>query len=251
MTSTTSDPALLFADDPSAAASIQALVRRMDLWPQLLRRQQEELITHLVPLDPQWLQERRHDHLAGESLEAVLERHRWSEADLDLHLARPEAMLRFAEQQFGPGLEEAFLAAQGGHDQIIYSLLRVRDAGLARELWIRLEEGEATFAELASTYGEGPEAARKGVIGPAPMGTINPPELAQLLRTLQSGEVHPPRQLGEWLVLLRLEQLTPARFDTAMREFLLNQQLDAFLNARVQLLLRGEQPDDLHYDSKP
>ena len=59
MTSTTSDPALLFADDPSAAASIQALVRRMDLWPQLLRRQQEELITHLVPLDPQWLQERR------------------------------------------------------------------------------------------------------------------------------------------------------------------------------------------------
>ena len=63
--------------------------------------------------------------------------------------------------------------------------------------------------------------------------------------------MHPPRQLGEWLVLLRLEQLTPARFDTAMREFLLNQQLDAFLNARVQLLLRGEQPDDLHYDSKP
>ena len=160
-------------------------------------------------------------------------------------------MRGFAEQQVGPGLEEAFLAAQGGHDQIIYSLLRVRDAGLARELWIRLEEGEATFAELASTYGEGPEAARKGVIGPAPMGTINPPELAQLLRTLQSGEVHPPRQLGEWLVLLRLEQLTPARFDTAMREFLLNQQLDAFLNARVQLLLRGEQPDDLHYDSNP
>jgi parvulin-like peptidyl-prolyl isomerase len=144
-----------------------------------------------------------------------------------------------------------FLASQGGHDQLVYSLLRVRDVGLARELWIRLEEGEASFAELAASYGEGPEAARKGVIGPIAIGNIAPPELAQLLRSLQPGEVHPPRQLGEWLVLLRLEQLNPARFDAPMREFLLNQQLEAFLQARVEQLLKGEHPEDLHYDPTP
>jgi hypothetical protein len=236
---------------PLSRQDILSLIGRLDFSQQIIRRIEEEKLASIIPVDHDWLQQAKSALLKSQSLDEALCRFGCCETDLDLHIWRPKALQFFAEQQFGPGLEEAFLAAQGGHDQIIYSLLRVRDAGLARELWIRLEEGEATFAELASTYGEGPEAARKGVIGPAPMGTINPPELAQLLRTLQSGEVHPPRQLGEWLVLLRLEQLTPARFDTAMREFLLNQQLDAFLNARVQLLLRGEQPDDLHYDSKP
>ena len=73
---------------------------------------------------------------------------RWTESDLHLHVLRPEALRRFAEQRFGPGLEERFLSFQGGCDQVIYSLLRVRDAGLARELWIRHEEGEITFARL-------------------------------------------------------------------------------------------------------
>jgi hypothetical protein len=247
----TSPPQLadLFAEEPQTAIAVQDLARRMELGPQLLRRQQEELITALVPLESEWLESSREAFLAGESLDSALARRRWSETDLELHLARPEALRRFAEQRFGPGLEEAFLASQGGHDQIIYSMLRVRDTGLARELWIRLEEGEASFAEVAASYGEGPEAARKGVIGPMPIGTIAPPELAQLLRSLQPGEIHPPRQLGEWLVLLRLEQLSPARFDESMREFLLNQQLEAFLQARVETLLRGETPDDLHYEA--
>ena len=228
---------------------ILSLICRLGLSEQFIRRIEEEKIASIVPVDRDWLQQARSTLLESQSLDESLSRFGCSETELDLHLWRPKALQIFAESQFGSGLEEVFLAARGGHDQIIYSVLRVRDAGLARELWIRLEEGEATFAELASTYGEGPEAARKGVMGPAPIGTINPSELAQLLRTLQPGEVHPPSQLGEWLVLLRLEQLTPARFDSAMREFLLNQQLDAFLNVRVHQLLHGEQPDDLHYDS--
>jgi hypothetical protein len=251
MISFSSPPADLRADDAQTALAIQALVRRMDLWPQLFRRQQEEQIACLVPLDSEWLQQSLSEFLAGEPLEKVLSRRRWSEADLHLHLWLPEALRRFAEQRFAPGLEEVFLASQGGHDQLVYSLLRVRDVGLARELWIRLEEGEASFAELAASYGEGPEAARKGVIGPIPIGHVAPPELAHLLRSLQPGEVHPPRQLGEWLVLLRLEQLNPARFDASMRDFLLNQQLEAFLQARVDQCLNGEDPEELHYDPAP
>ena len=54
---------------------------------------------------------------------------------------------------------------------MIYSLLRVKDYGLARELWIRLEEDETTFAEAAREFGEGPEADRQGVVGPIPIGS--------------------------------------------------------------------------------
>ena len=82
----------------------------------------------------------------------------WDEADLDLHLHLPEALKRFALSRFGPGLEEEFLSVKGGHDQIMYSLLRSRDLGLVQELWIRLEENESNFYDVAEEFGEGPEA---------------------------------------------------------------------------------------------
>ena len=83
-------------------------------------------------------------------------------------------MRRFAHQRFAPGLEERFLSSKGSRDLVIYSLLRVKDYALARELWIRLEEDETTFAEAAREYGEGPEADRQGVIGPIPIGALQP-----------------------------------------------------------------------------
>jgi len=227
---------------------LEALVRRLELRPQLLRRQVEEQITALVPLPDDWLDQQRTALLGQHSLEGFLASRGWDEADLSLHLRRPEALRRFAEQRFGPGLEERFLASEGSRDTVFYSFLRVRDSALLRELWIRLEEGETTFAEAAATYSEGPEKAHKGLIGPLPMARVHPPQLAAVLRNLQPGQISAPTSMGDWQVLVRLEQLTPARFDAAMRERLLSEQLDALLDQRVKQLLAGDQPEPLHYD---
>jgi len=227
---------------------LEKLARRLELLPQFLRRQVEEEITALVPLDPTWLSEQRASLLGDGTLDDFLAARAWTDEDLELHLRRPEALRRFAEQRFGPGLEEQFLAAEGSRDRVIYSFLRVRDAALVRELWIRLEEAETTFAEAAATYSEGHEKAHKGLIGPLAMGSIQPAPLAAVLRSLQPGQISAPTRIGEWHVLLRLEQLTPARFDAAMREQLLSDQLDTFLQQRVAQILAAEPLEPLHYD---
>ena len=49
------------------------------------------------------------------------------------------------EQRYGPGIEDRFLECKNDLDIVIYSLLRVKDPGLAREIWISLSEGEVTF----------------------------------------------------------------------------------------------------------
>ena len=236
---------VLFTD-----SEIAALVRRMELFPQLVRQQQEELIIAQVPLSSEWLEEKTQSFLADQSLDEVLEARGWSEHDLDVHLRRPEALRRFARQRFGPGTEDNFLATRGGRDQVIYSLLRVRDAGLARELWIRLEEGETTFAEAAHQHGLGEEAHRKGVIGPMPIGLLQPEVLQEILRSLRPGQLSAPRQLGEWHVLMRLEQLKPARFDEAMREQMEQEALNSYLEERVNRVLKNEADrlEPIHYD---
>ena len=229
--------------------SLSSLLSRLNLWPKILRRQEEEAIISIVPLDDTWLDSRRSTILGKQSIDEYLTSNNLSLHDFDIQLRLEECLRLFSEQNFGPSIEETFLSSNGSHDEIIYSLLRVKDKGLARELWIRLEEGEDTFSELASRFGEGPEAARRGVIGPTSIGSIQPPELASLLRSLQVGEIHQPRQLGDWTILLRLEQLTPARLDTSMRQFILRQKLDSFLDDRVKSRLSGSPVDTLTYYS--
>jgi len=227
------------------------LVRRSSVSRSLLRLHVEESIAALVPLDEDQLQESRQRWLGDRDLQAALQSRSWSESDLTLHLHRQDALQRFAEQRFGPGLEESFLGTQGGRDQIVYSLIRCRDAALMREIWIRLEEGEMTFIEAATKHGEGPEAARKGVMGPLSIGSLQPPELRTKLRAMAPGEISAPWTLGEWNILLRLEQLTPARLDDETRKSLLSEQLEMFLNDRIDRILQGDSLESLtfHPDS--
>ena len=235
---------------------LEQLLRRTELQQPLLRRAVEEEITELVNLSEEQLeildQDFRQTHGLTDSaaIDNWLTQRGWDAADLRMHLTRPEALRRFSEQRFGPGLEETFLRRKNDLDNVVYSLLRVRDQGLARELWIQLSEGEISFPEAASRHSDGPEAAHKGVIGPVALGQLQP-ELAERLRSLRQGDLREPELLGQWWVLLRLEQLTPARLDQDMRSKLLQDQLNSWIEDRCNSVLRGEQTEALHYDQQP
>lgn len=237
-------------------ASLRSLIRRCDLPRQLLRRSIEEDITKLVfpNLSPspelweQFFEQNKISSSSQDELSSWLEVRGWSMFDLNLHLLRPSAVKRFTEQRYGPGVEEDFLARKNDLDTVIYSLLRVKDSGLARELWISLCEDEVTFAELSARYSDGPEALTKGVIGPLPLGSIEP-AVAERLRTLRLHQLRPPEALGGWYVLLRLESLTPARLDQSTRDKLMGQQFESWILHRVDAILAGDTPDPLYFDT--
>ena len=234
---------------------LRSLIRRSELAPVLLRQQILDEIVALVnpdlqPSEEMWtgfLSQHNFENTNDPSLVSWLRQRGWDRIDLCFHLLRPSALQSFKEQRYAPGLEELFLSKRNALDTVIYSLLRVKNAGLARELWISLSEGEVTFAELASRYSDGPEAQTKGVIGPLPLGSIEP-ALAQRLSHLRVGQLRPPVPLGDWYVLLRLEALKPARLDQSARESLMDEQFDVWISKRVDAILAGETPDPLHFD---
>ena len=78
------------------------------------------------------------------------------------------------------------------------------------------------------------------VIGPIPIGSLQPELLQDILRSLKAGEMSPPIGVGEWQLLLRLEKLTLVRLDEQVREQMLQESLDQFLDDRVsKIVLRG------------
>lgn len=231
----------------------EQLVVRCELLQPLLRRAVEEDIEACVGLDETTKKDLRdaflekHQLIDDDKIEAWLNQRQWNEEDLNLYISLPEALDRFALQRFGAGIEEDFLRRKKDLDIVVYSLLRVQDKGLARELWIQLSEGEITFPDAASRHSDGPEAHTKGVLGPFPIGTLQP-EVAQRLRHLKLGELPEPEQIGPWWILFRLEQLTPAKLDATMRKRLLQEKLDDWIKDRCIRMRRGEVFEELDYD---
>ena len=122
---------------------------------------------------------------------------------------RPVLLEKFKFATWGRKIDTYFMTRKTTLDQVVYSLIRTKDLGLAQEVYFRIQEGEQSFSQLAQTYSKGPEADTGGVVGPVPLSNINP-TLAKILSISQPGQLWHPTRLEEWFVLVRLEKFLPA-----------------------------------------
>ena len=140
-----------------------------------------------------------------------------SAEDLHWQLELPQRIRKYSQEHFQHKAEGRFLARKEELDRVVYSLLRVNDGFLARELYLRIAGSEANFSDLAAEYSQGPEAKTKGIIGPVPMRQAHP-ALSERLRTSQPGQLLEPFNIEQWWLVARLERYEAARFDAVTAE---------------------------------
>lgn len=145
---------------------------------------------------------------------------------------REYKLTAFQSETWGEQIESYFLQRKAQLDRVRYSLIRTKDASLAQEIYFRLSDDGASFAELASQYSEGQESKTGGMIGPVEL-SVPHPILGRMLMVSKPGQLWAPTQIGEWLVIARLEQFIPAQFDDTMRQRLLNEQFQEWLNEQI------------------
>jgi parvulin-like peptidyl-prolyl isomerase len=172
-----------------------------------------------------------------ESLDNWLSEQALTREDLAWQLSLPTRIERYARQQFGAKAESRFLQRKTQLDQVVYSLLRVKDGGLARELFLRIQNGEATFADLAARYAEGPEQSTHGIVGPVPLTQAHP-VLAEKLRTNPVGSLIQPFSIEQWWLVVRPERLQAACFDEAMALQMSRELFEEWVAEEVALKLR-------------
>lgn len=161
-----------------------------------------------------------------------------TEDDLQRQMLLPLLRARHCRQAFGHLAETTFLRQKGNLDQVLYSLIRVSDPHLALELYHRLTAGEATFADLAHQYAEGPERLSRGLVGPRPLNQAHP-VLAERLRTAQPGVVQMPIRAADLWLVTRLEQLIPAKLNEATIQQICEQLFDKWLDQEATEILAG------------
>ncbi len=167
--------------------------------------------------------------------QAWLERYGMKSSHLEALTTRKLRIEKFKQATWGRNLESYFLKRKMHLEQAIYSLIRTQHLEIAQELYFRIQAKEQSFAELAQKYSQGPEAQTGGIRGPVELGTLHP-TLARLLCISQPSQLWHPTRVGEWLVIVRLEKLIPAQLNEWMRQRLLNELFEAWLQEQFNQL---------------
>jgi parvulin-like peptidyl-prolyl isomerase len=171
-----------------------------------------------------------------EALERFLAANLLEENDLRELAEQPLRLQRALEARFTARAGVRFLSRKNQLDRVVYSLLRVKDPGLARELYLRIAEGEADFTDLASRYSEGPERDSRGIVGPVPLTQAHP-QLAERLRTAPVATLLEPFVVESWWLVVRLESQTSATLDQATERQMAAELLEEWAEEEVGLRL--------------
>jgi parvulin-like peptidyl-prolyl isomerase len=150
--------------------------------------------------------------------------------DLTLRKLKVE---KFKEQTWSDQLENYFAKRKKSLDQVVYSLIRTKNSGIAQELYFRILEGESDFKQLARKYSQGIEAETQGLIGPVEL-SVPHPQIAQALVNSEPGKLFEPMRIGEWIVIIRLENLIRAKLDKATTKRLLDELFQQWLQKQSQ-----------------
>ena len=199
------------------------LLRRCDLLHSLIQRLLAKEATKDIALPNEIITNCLKNHCQQEgirdeaALNSWLEEKALSREDLIEQVVLLVKLAQRAKEWFDTQAETRFLERKETLDQATYSLLRVKDSGLAHELYLQLEAGEADFETLAKEHSEGPEKNNQGKVGPGSLMRAHP-ALRNVLRTAKTGVVLEPVLIEQWWIVTRLEERQEANFDGAMRQ---------------------------------
>ena len=126
------------------------------------------------------------------------------------------------ENWLKPQLNDYFYKRKRDLDQVVYSMLRLNDIGLAEELYLRLKNGEAEISELAYQYSLGPEKYTKGIVGPMPLSKTN--EQIRAISTKENiGKLNKPLVIQKTIVIAVVEHIIEASLTSEMEDKLIEE----------------------------
>jgi parvulin-like peptidyl-prolyl isomerase len=176
-----------------------------------------------------------------------LENHSLTQAEMEELAIRLVLIDKFKIANWGNKLESYFLKRKSSFDQVIYSLIRTKDPGLAQELYFRICESEQSFAELAQKYSQGTEVHTGGLLGPVSLNQPHP-AIRQMLCVSQPGQLWSPRKVGEWFLIIRLEKLLPAQLDESMRQRLLSELFESWIQEQIKTKIQQSKSNNVLED---
>ena len=197
------------------------LLRQNNLFKRLIKAELIRSKLFSVEIDEEYKKEALRNYweknkiLNDNEFQNILKEKIISEAEFVESLVMPIKLDKYCLENFEHISKAHFLKRKDYLDQVVYSLIRVKDPFLAKELYLRIAGNEAQFGDLAVQYSEGPEKTTRGIIGPCNCNQGHP-DLINFLKKSKPGELSEPIKIKDWHVIIRLESYLPVKLDKEM-----------------------------------
>ena len=170
---------------------------------------------------------------SDEQVQAWLNEQGMNREQLQNSITKRLRIEKYKQETWSDDVDAHFIKRKAQLDRVVYSLIRVEKPEVAQELYFRIKDDENTFSALAMEYSQGTEAQTGGLIGPVEINAPHP-KIAQILATCQPGQLVPPTRVGEWIVIIRLENYISAKLDDGMRQRMLDELFNRWLHKSIQ-----------------
>jgi parvulin-like peptidyl-prolyl isomerase len=173
--------------------------------------------------------------LPARSIQADVELDLDSSSSIDLPapvLNHQTKLQQFKQENWGNKVGSYYLTRKVQLDRVICSIIQVADGTIAQELYFRICSEPKIFSKLALNYSQGAESFDGGKVGPIPISRLHPTISTQLL-LLKPGEISPLFTIDNFYIFVRLEQVVPAQFDDELRQILLDELFEQWLQAKI------------------
>jgi PPIC-type PPIASE domain len=209
-------------------------VSRSSLLPQLLREMILDRV--LAQWEPSSTAELADGRAAFEQcyqqLAGLTHSRNLSQAQLTKIAERTVKLHQFKQGIWGGKLGSYFLERKSHLDRVVFSVMQLDNGSIAQELYFQIQAGEAPFAELALKYSQGVEAQVGGKVGPISIANLHP-DMARQIGLLQPGQVSPLFIINNAYIFVQLEETLPAQFDDNLRQSLLDELFEKWLQAQI------------------
>lgn len=235
------DVLLQIGEEKIAASNIIPRLTKYKMLPQLIKETIIDRAIAEIECSPQEIASAiekfaREQRITNESEKKVwCDRHYICLEEFTEIAIRPLKIAKFKLETWGTQVETYFHQQKDKLDRVSYSIIRLKDPQLAERLYVSLINKKASFAELARKYSQGLEAQQDGLVDLLPL-TMPHPKLVRMLKMSRPGQLWRPVWLGEWIIIVRLEKLIPARLDRQMRRKLIDEMFANWLAEQMKEL---------------
>jgi parvulin-like peptidyl-prolyl isomerase len=139
---------------------------------------------------------------------------------------------QFKQENWGNKVGSYYLTRKVQLDRVVCSIIQVADGTIAQELYFRICSEPKIFSKLALNYSQGSESFDGGKVGPISISRLHPTISTQLL-LLKPGEISPLFTIDNFYIFVRLEQVVPAQFDDELRQILLDELFEQWLQSKI------------------
>lgn len=132
---------------------------------------------------------------------------------------------KYCDINYSKFINKRFYDQKENIDSVTYSLIRVKEYGLSKELYYRIKDDNDDFNQIAKDYSIGVEKETSGLIGPLSLDKVHPHVKDKLKKSFLKF-VHKPFKVNNDWIIIKLEDYFESKLDQKSITKLKSEMLD-------------------------